>query len=70
MHVDETSIQMGEILRRQGSHVIREFMAVEGELSSEEQSFYARNVYTISIVKCDRLFSENDMLCFSVLVFQ
>ena len=70
MLIDETSIQMGEILQRQGSHVICEFMAVEGELSFEEQSYYARSMYTIRVVEGDRLFSENDKLCFNVSVFQ
>ena len=68
--VDETSIQMGEISRRQESHVICEFMAVEEELSSEEQSYYVRSMYTINVVEGDRLFSEHDKLCFSVSVFQ
>ena len=69
MRVDETSIQMGEILQRQGSHVICEFMAVEGELSFEEQSYYARSMYIMCVVKGDRLLLENDKLCFSLSVF-
>ena len=41
-------------------------MAVEGELSSEEQSYYAHSMH---VVEGDMLFSENDKLRFSVLVF-
>ena len=69
MRVDETSIQTGEISLRQGSYILFEFMAVEGELSSEEQTYYARSMYTMRVVEDDRLFSENDKLCFSVSIF-
>ena len=69
MRVDEASIQMGEISRRQGSYILCEFMVVEGELSFEEQSYYARSMYIMCIVEDDRLFLENDGLCFSISVF-
>ena len=69
MRIDETLIQTEEISRRQESHVLCEFMAVERELSSEEQSCYARSMYTMHVVEDDRLFSENDRLCINVLVF-
>ena len=69
MRVDETSIQTGEISQSQESHVLYEFIAIEGELSSEEQTYYARSMYTMRVVEDDRLFLENDKLCFSILVF-
>ena len=70
MRIHKTSIQMREISRRQESHVIYEFMAVEGELYFEEQSYYARSMYTMRVLEGNILFSENDKLCFSVSVFQ
>ena len=70
MRVDETSIQMEKISRRQRSHVICELMAVEGEISYEKQSYCTCSMYTMSIVEDDRLFLENDKLCFSVSVCQ
>ena len=68
MLMDKTSIQIGEISRRQETHILCEFMAVEGEPSSEEQTYYTC-IHTIRVVGDDRMFSENDKLCFSVSVF-
>ena len=44
-------------------------MAVEGGLSSKEQTYYARSMYTMHVVEDDRLFSENDRLCFNISIF-
>ena len=43
-------------------------MVVEEGLSSEEQTYYAYNMNTMRVVEGDRLFSENNKLCFSVQV--
>ena len=66
MRVDEIQIQMGKFSQRKQSHVIYELMAVEEGLSSGEQTYYAHSMNTMRVVEGDRLFSENDKLCFSV----
>ena len=43
-------------------------MAVEEGLSSKQQTYYADSMNTMRVVEDDRLFSENDKLCFSVQV--
>ena len=40
------------------------------DISSEEQTYYAHSMNTMRVVKGDKLFSEKDKLCFSILVFQ
>ena len=59
---------MGEFSQRKWSHFTCELMAIEKGLSIEEQAYYAHSMNTIRVVECERLFSENDKLCFSVQV--
>ena len=68
MRVDGIQFQMGKASQKKRSHVICELMAVEEGLSCEEQTYYAHSMNTMRVVEVDRLFSENDKLCFSVQV--
>ena len=44
----------GKIFTKKRSHVIRELMAVEEGLSSEEQAYYAHSMNTMSVVNTDK----------------
>ena len=61
---------MGKFSQRKQSHIICELMAIEKEISSEEQIYFAHSMNTMCVVKGDKLFSENDKLCFSVSIIQ
>ena len=68
MRVDKIQIQMEKFSWRKQSHVIWELMAIEEELSSEEQTYYTHSMNTMHVVEGERPVSESDKLCFNVQV--